>query len=720
GFNARGGPGGGLVGGTGLLSGGTGSAGTGGTQTAGGTQGGYPDQYCYCTTYPADLGQGGGKNPGSPSRFAGGGGGGYYGGGATYNNGNGAGAGGGSSYSDPTLATNVQHTQGYQNGHGYARITYSFQPEAPVISLNNATTSQAAGSVVFSDGSKLTGNAGQFYWNNSTLRLGIGTNSPQAALHVAGSARIEGLGGNGTRMLTTDNAGNLAAQALPTDAQQLSIAGSTISLTNGGAVALPADKDAQALSISGSVISLTNGGSVTLPASPDAQQLSIAGSTISLTNGGSVAVPSSADNLGNHTATQNLNLNGNLLTGGGSLGLRLDGSGNASFGSSTRQMLNLWGTLYGLGVQNNTQYFRSGDSFAWFTGGAHSDTQFDAGGGTTPMVLKAGRLGIGTTNPAAELDVPNGAVHLPGDSWIRFAGDNKNYLRGTTILADDASGGRVGIGTANPSFPLDVQGSVTPGNYAYAFYAANNGAVYTGSTGGNTGPVSIRATGRILATEFNATSDARLKTVLGRSDRAADLGLLNKLRITDYTMRDRVQYGSRRFKKVIAQEVEQVFPQAVNQHTGFLPDVYVNALKAEAQADSLLVLTLPSAPAAHAGQRLKLITASGEIVATVKAASGATLTVRGARQLAGQPVFVFGLEHDDVRTVDYEALAMLNVSATQELARQLAELKQQNAALRQQQAASQAFQTRATAETTSLAERLQALESLLGAKASVK
>ncbi|MBO2012485.1 hypothetical protein [Hymenobacter negativus] len=74
---------------------------------------------------------------------------------------------------------------------------------------------------------------------------------------------------------------------------------------------------------------------------------------------------------------------------------------------------------------------------------------------------------------------------------------------------------------------------------------------------------------------------------------------------------------------------------------------------------------------------------------------------------------MFGLEHADVRTVDYEALAMLNVSATQELARQLAELQKQNADLRQ-------FRAEASTQTADLAQRLQALENLLGAKASVK
>jgi hypothetical protein len=55
--------------------------------------------------------------------------------------------------------------------------------------------------------------------------------------------------------------------------------------------------------------------------------------------------------------------------------------GNLSFGSQTRQMINLWGTEYGIGVQSSTTYFRAGSAFAWFRLGSHSDTQYSPGSG---------------------------------------------------------------------------------------------------------------------------------------------------------------------------------------------------------------------------------------------------------------------------------------------------------------------------------------------------
>jgi hypothetical protein len=851
GYYARGGPGGGLTGGDGLVptaGNPTGVPGTGGSQTAGGVTGGTPQQFCYCGTSPAGLGVGAGLTGGT-SWGAAGGGGGYYGGGMSHGN---AGAGGGSSYADPTLTSNVVHTQGYQNGAGYARLSFSFQPEAPLISLSNATTSQPAGSVVFSDGTKLAG-SNQLYWDNAGARLGVGTGSPQAKLHVAGAARVDELAGVGSRMVTTDASGTLGSAALP----QLSLSGLTLGITGGNTVTLPAGADnlgnhtaTQNLNLGTSQL-IGNGGTSGLAVlgtgglKVDAGVIQRGGAPITSTSdlglysrlsgnflrlvtnaapirfysdddrgttpnvtfesNGDVGIGTGNNTPGNRLDVQSVGRSGSHATGrtlyvtgdfneagngaefrhsngtqgiglgynslyaagsnpdqplnlmpkgagGVGIGTTTPGAlldvngpaavrGTLSFGASTRQMINLWNADYGLGIQDGTQYFRSGDAFAWYSGGGHSSTQFDAGGGSQQMVLKNGRLGIGTgfsnaALPNGPLEIRQGSpymvLHSPGNAWASFGLDPNDGYK--LKLADGPSvgganymtfsGSYVGIGTTAPAYPLDVQRSVTPGNFNYGYL---NGSGATGYATNNTGAVSIRATGRILATEFNATSDRRLKAVIGLSNAAQDLALLRQLRITDYTMRDRVQYGSRPFKKVIAQEVEEVFPQAVNQHAGFLPDIYAAATRVDVQADSLLLLTLPAATAARPGQRIKLIGPAGEVSATVKAAAGNSLLVRGARPLAGQPVFVFGLEHPDVRTVDYEALAMLNVSATQELARKVEALEKQNAQLRGQNQAQAAraeqqqtlLQAQA-AQTQDLAQRLKALENLLGARAEAK
>jgi hypothetical protein len=98
----------------------------------------------------------------------------------------------------------------------------------------------------------------------------------------------------------------------------------------------------------------------------------------------------------------------------GSLQMRLDESGdlyagrdvhvdgNVYFGARVRQMLNLWSTRYGIGVQSGTLYSRTDGDFCWFRGGLHNDDRSNAGGGVLAMKLDdssslyvAGALGVG-------------------------------------------------------------------------------------------------------------------------------------------------------------------------------------------------------------------------------------------------------------------------------------------------------------------------------------
>jgi hypothetical protein len=144
-------------------------------------------------------------------------------------------------------------------------------------------------------------------------------------------------------------------------------------------------------------------------------------------------------------------------------------------------------------------------------------------------------------------------------------------------------------------------------------------------------------------------------------------------------------------------ELLGIFPQAIRQQPGFVPDVAASA-RATARPGSPSLLTLALAPSAAGvpgggaavGQRLLLRGPAGEVVATVArpaAAGSCTLVVQHVPGLAGQPVFVVGLEHAAVQTIDYELLALLSLRAAQAQAHQLDTVRQELASLRSQLAA---------------------------------
>lgn len=75
------------------------------------------------------------------------------------------------------------------------------------------------------------------------------------------------------------------------------------------------------------------------------------------------------------------------------------------FGSQTRQMLNLFGESYGIGVQNGTHYFRTVNQFGWYVGGSHTNNSLDPGTNGTRLM---------------NLD-QNGTLHIKGNLVVRGA-----------------------------------------------------------------------------------------------------------------------------------------------------------------------------------------------------------------------------------------------------------------------------------------------------------
>ncbi|MBO3461276.1 hypothetical protein G7B40_031790 [Aetokthonos hydrillicola Thurmond2011] len=176
-----------------------------------------------------------------------------------------------------------------------------------------------------------------------------------------------------------------------------------------------------------------------------------------------------------NTERMRINAQGNVGIGTTSPSekLEVNGSckvvGNLSFGDQPRQMINLWNTSFGIGIQNSTQYFRTSNHFAWYKGGQHIYDGLSPGGGTVQMVINDGNVGIGTTTPSATLDV-HGEFHINGKPPIEYrtyTSTKNNPTIGTAYSTSDWFPIVAGVKVIGPPFDamVGVGESIGSGGY---------------------------------------------------------------------------------------------------------------------------------------------------------------------------------------------------------------------------------------------------------------
>lgn len=334
--------------------------------------------------------------------------------------------------------------------------------------------------------------------------------------------------------------------------------------------------------------------------------------------------------------------------------------------------------------------------------------------GTTRMTfLDNGRVGIGAFNDAS-IDLAIGdadtGIDQFGDGELGFVTQGSERMR-------IKPGGKIGIGTNDPRASLHVAGGqseISSSNANYFHYSfATDAPTQDGSffpdivaffQGG------IAADGNIASAGSVVWSDARTKNILARSNASKDLSILNNIRITDYQMIDRVQ-DKQEYKKVIAQEVAEVFPQAVLTSSRIIPNVYEQAATTQFE-NGILTVTTTKAHDFATGNEIDLVTPEGRLSNIKVTAVKDAHTFSVAAEKAPSNVFVYGKYVDDFKSVDYDALSMLNISATQEMYRQIQQLQQENAALRNENGALRT-------QSASIENRLSKVEAMLNGEPSI-
>lgn len=260
---------------------------------------------------------------------------------------------------------------------------------------------------------------------------------------------------------------------------------------------------------------------------------------------------------------------------------------------------------------------------------------------------------------------------------------NGTYGAPKTVFIITKDNNRVGIGTETPLAPLHVAGqsTITGSMSGRLFnFGSNNLFSYTG----NEFPSIIAEAAIISKTTIGAfqniaASDNRIKNILSLSNNAEDLTRLCKIEITNYRMKDVATWGNQTFKKVIAQQVESVYPEVIKRQTAVIPDIYALAEKTIYDATNKnLTVSLSKSYEIKIGDKIELVhSEKGKIQAVVASVSGNDFVVKDWLYPTDK-IFVFGREVNDFRSVDYEALSMLGISAIQQLAKENEAMKIKN------------------------------------------
>ncbi len=282
-----------------------------------------------------------------------------------------------------------------------------------------------------------------------------------------------------------------------------------------------------------------------------------------------------------------------------------------------------------------------------------------------------------------DLTIGNGTE---GMSFFQSNNASIAYTNTNFSLIPEASvGGYLGIGTDEPKIPLHIA--------KRTIYSANNLTAVNFTTtfgGGKDLPspgssieVSLFAEGSIVTKKligaFNQVtfSDQRLKKNINNTNNKSDLEILNKIEITDYTMKDVVAWNHKKNKKVIAQQLEKVYPQAVKEMEGTVPNIYEKAQNVHYNAaKSELSFTISKIDSLKIGNVIAILddneTENRVVIAGLE---GNRITVKNWK-IDTKKIFVFGKIVHDLKTVDYDALSMLSISGVQQLAKKMEQINQ--------------------------------------------
>ena len=277
----------------------------------------------------------------------------------------------------------------------------------------------------------------------------------------------------------------------------------------------------------------------------------------------------------------------------------------------------------------------------------------------------------------------DGKVNIcnPDGSYTHFGYPNNfNYIRGPTYI----NNGRLSIGddyvmNAGLYISSYINTSWTLGTYIYYGGSAFHNTYGTWAT-------SIWAVNAIVSNQWFGTScDVRIKTNIQPVKPMLDI--INQIEIVSFDFIDPTTH-KRDECGVIAQQLEKVFPNAVDTTVGHVPNFMTKATYTVNEDDNLVIIFDSKGEVLKVGDRIKLIAGiyheekdkstehGGHVVDVLEVINGGFICAKWTHYVDTE-IIVYGMEVPDFRNVDQPQLGILALKGVQELHAIIAKQQQQ-------------------------------------------
>lgn len=255
-------------------------------------------------------------------------------------------------------------------------------------------------------------------------------------------------------------------------------------------------------------------------------------------------------------------------------------------------------------------------------------------------------------------------------NWTSNPGDNIDFHEDQKPLSSD-------INNSNRRFTLAVDGKIAFNNYLYSF------------------------------------SDERIKKNIIDSDTKYDLNVINAIELKHFNYVDVIKRGNNSEEGFIAQQVKQVYPQAVTYEEEYIPNIYELFIKNEnhllgttngshgkiistANSTTKITLTFSKEHECILNDNLKIVYFYNNLNPDVSSnvdevteypniieiIDNKTIVINEPEKNDYTEMLIYGKYTHDLQLVDKQQIFALNVGATQELSKEIVNLKNENQLLK--------------------------------------